>query len=80
MTIDFVSEDDKSLSSKQVFSLVFLSLPLEQQAETIDIGTCDQAVPKAYPDKGISHLIDYLIINFIYIALLVSCYFYNCTC
>ena len=47
---------------------LFFSLHLGQQAETIDIRTCDQAVP-----KGNSHLIDYYHFIFIYITLLVSC-------
>jgi hypothetical protein len=47
-------------------------LLFEQQAETIDIRTCDQAVPKAYPDKGNSHLIDDFTIIFMYTALLAS--------
>lgn len=54
----------------------FFSLLLGQQAETIDIRTCDQAVPKAYPDKGNSHLIDDFIIIFIKIALLASEYLF----
>ena len=31
---------------------------LFQQTETVDIGTCDQAVPKAYTDKGNIEFID----------------------
>ena len=33
----------------------FLALKLWQQAETIDIGTCDQTVPKTYSDMGTSY-------------------------
>lgn len=51
---------------------MFFSLLSGQQAETIDIRTCDQAVPKAYPDKGNSHLIDDFIIVFIKMALLAG--------
>ena len=45
-----------------------------QPAETVDIGTCDQAVPKAYPDKGTVKLSAtmtsvYLLIQYQYLCL-----------
>ena len=36
--------------------LIIYFITLLQTAETIDIGTCDQSVPKAYPDKGTVNL------------------------
>lgn len=35
-----------------------------QQTETVDIGTCDQAVPKTYTDKGIIEFFDLIIVKF----------------
>lgn len=54
LALYFVSENDLYYySPKQELVLLYsFSLLLLQHAETIDIGTCDQSVPKAYPDKG----------------------------
>lgn len=41
-----------------VISFFFL-----KQTETVDIGTCDQAVPKAYTDKGIVKLLDLIFLT-----------------
>ncbi|XP_038685059.1 uncharacterized protein At4g15545-like isoform X2 [Tripterygium wilfordii] len=35
------------------------------QAETVDIGTCDQAVPKAYPDKASRHVVQHSVSPYI---------------
>ncbi|KAH7528147.1 hypothetical protein FEM48_Zijuj05G0041000 [Ziziphus jujuba var. spinosa] len=47
--------DDNMKLSKERDSLAMtakkLGRDLAKQAETVDIGTCDQSVPKAYPDK-----------------------------
>lgn len=46
-------------------------LCFSQQAETIDIGTCDQSVPKAFTDKGttslkyMKHSVNTFLISFI---------------
>lgn len=32
---------------------------LQQQTETVDIGTCDQSIPKAYPDIGTYNLVEH---------------------
>lgn len=79
ITIDFVTENDKYYSPEQVFTPFIFLLLLGQQAETIDIRTCDQSVPKAYPDKGTSHLIGYLIIIFMH-RLSSELILHNCTC
>lgn len=40
-------------------------LDLWLQAETVDIGTCDQPVPRAYPDKGTINLgLKYFLIQY----------------
>ncbi|XP_040865680.1 uncharacterized protein At4g15545 isoform X1 [Glycine max] len=53
LALYFVSENDLYYySPKQELVLLYsFSLLLLQHAETTDIGTCDQSVPKAYPDK-----------------------------
>lgn len=81
IAIDFVAENDQYCSPKRVFPLYCFSFlsGLGQQAETVDIRTCDQSVPKAYPDKGTSPLIDYLIIIFTY-SLSAEMIFHKCTC
>lgn len=50
----FVSENDLYYypPKQDCFLCYAFSLLLLQHAETTDIGTCDQSVPKAYPDKG----------------------------
>ena len=54
LALYFVSENDLYYySPKQELVLLYsFSLLLLQHAETTDIGTCDQSVPKAYPYKG----------------------------
>jgi hypothetical protein len=37
-------------------TLIGYSVLFKQLAETVDIGTCDQSVPKAYPGKGTIYL------------------------
>nr|KJB38914.1 hypothetical protein B456_007G336300 [Gossypium raimondii] len=51
MTVKKLSRDVSKLETFKRQLMQSLSDDNSSQAETVDIGTCDQSVPKAYPDK-----------------------------